>query len=455
MGNLLASLLNSANSIQVYNRQLAVIQNNISNANTPGYARQIQSLTALPLDLNAGLAGGVGAGPLVSTRSEYAEQSVQTQVSQLGTAEQKAVDLSQVQTLFDLTSQTGVDTNLSNFFNSFSQLTVSPNDTLSRQTVLNSAQSLAGAFNQTATGLGNAGQQVDSQINGMADQINQLAGQVRDVNSAYQQNFQNASDPGLDAQMHSALEQLSEVVGITTIKQSDGSTDVYLGGQTPLVVGDRQLQISVDSSSPSQTDILDSAGNVVTSHVISGQLAGALQEKNQLIPSYTSSLNTLAQGLADGVNQQLAAGVDQNGQTPATDLFTYDATLGAAQSLSVNPLTPDQIAAATSDAPGSNTNALNVAAMLSAKTMGNSTYTEYFGTLGGQVGSDLSNAKTDQSTQQGLVDQSRALRSQVSGVSLDEEAAQLLTVQRSYQASAKLMSILNDIMDTLMTTMLR
>src|ERR1017187_2109513 len=216
MGNLLASLLNSANSIQVYNRQLAVIQNNISNANTPGYARQIQSLTALPLDLNAGLAGGVGAGPLVSTRSEYAEQSVQTQVSQLGTAEQKAVDLSQVQTLFDLTSQTGVDTNLSNFFNSFSQLTVSPNDTLSRQTVLNSAQSLAGAFNQTATGLGNAGQQVDSQINGRSEEINQLAGQVRDVNSPYQQNFQNASDPGLDAQMHSALEQLSEVVGITT-----------------------------------------------------------------------------------------------------------------------------------------------------------------------------------------------------------------------------------------------
>jgi flagellar hook-associated protein 1 FlgK len=450
MGSLSTSLLSCANSIQVYNRQLAVIQDNISNANTPGYASQTQSLTAMPMNLNEGLAGGVQAGPLISTRSDWAEQAVQTQVAQLGTAEQQAQDLSQVQNLFSLTSTTGVDATLSNFFDSFSQLSVSPNDTLSRQNVLNNAQSLATAFNQTATGLASAGTQVGTEINGMVSQINQLASQIRDVNSSIMQNFQNASDPGLDAQLHADLEQLSEVAGITTIKQSDGSTEVLLGGQTPLVVGDRQFQISAQSTSPPQTSILNSVGNVITSQVTSGQLAGALQETNQMLPSYTSSLNTLAQGLADGVNQQLAAGVDQNGATPTTSLFNYDATTGAAMTLSVNPLTPDQIAAATPDAPGGNANALNVAAMASATTMGNSTYTEYFGTLGGQVGTDLSNAQTTQTTQQGMVDQARTLRSQVSGVSIDAQAAQLLQVQQSYQATAKLMSVLNDMMDTLM-----
>jgi flagellar hook-associated protein 1 FlgK len=227
---------------------------------------------------------------------------------------------------------------------------------------------------------------------------------------------------------------------------------VYLEGQTPLVVGDRQFNISADPTG-SQTAILDSSGDAITAQITTGKLAGALQEKNDLIPSYIDDLNTLASSLADGVNQQLKQGVDQQGSPPLTDMFTYDPQVGAALSLRANPMTPDQIAAASSDSPGGNANALNVAAMLSTKTMGGSTFTQYFGSLGGHVGRDLANAQSDQTTQQGLVDQARNLRSQVSSVSLDEEAAELLQVQRSYQASAKVMSVVNDIMDTLMQTM--
>src|SRR5579862_2284113 len=100
MGSLTASLLSAAGALQVYDGVFATIQNNVTNANTPGYAEQDPSLVALPFDPGTGLSGGVGAGPLLSTRSEYLEQSVRDQQSQLASAQQTAGDLGQVQPLF-------------------------------------------------------------------------------------------------------------------------------------------------------------------------------------------------------------------------------------------------------------------------------------------------------------------------------------------------------------------
>jgi flagellar hook-associated protein 1 FlgK len=133
-----------------------------------------------------------------------------------------------------------------------------------------------------------------------------------------------------------------------------------------------------------------------------------------------------------------------------TDLFTYDATLGAATTIAVTGITPDQIAAATPDAPGGNTNALDIAALANAKTINGYTFTQYYGNLGARVGRDVATANDQNTTQQSLLSQARSLRDQVSGVSLDEEAMELLQVQRAYQATGKLVSVINSITDTLM-----
>ncbi len=452
MGNLFTSLINSAGAIQVYGRQLATIQNNIANANTPGYVRQTQTLEALPMDLAAGLPGGVAAGPLVSSRSEYAEQSVRSQFSQLGLAEQKSSDLSRISPLFDLTSDSGVSGSIGKFFQSFSQLSVRPNDGVARQAVVDNAKQLTDAFNQTAAGLTNAGTQADNQIRDNVTTINQLAGKLRDYNANYRREFSSTSDAGLDANVHATLEQLSEVADVSITRAADGTVSVYLGGQTPLVVGEHQFQLSADFSSP-QTAVLSSTGADITSQVRYGKLAGALQEKNQLIPSYTADLDTLAKSMADQVNQQLAAGVDINGAAPASGLLVYNSAVGAATSLRVGTITADQIAAALPQAPGGNGNALNVADLLGAKTMAGGTFTQFLGQLGARIGRDVANAKSDTDTQKGLVDQARSLRDEVSGVSLDEEAAHILQVQRSYQASGKVMTVLNEIMDTLMQSL--
>lgn len=451
MGNLLTSLLNSANTLQAYDRQLSVIQNNISNASTPGYVRQTQTLEAASFNPDHGLPGGVTSGPILSSRSDYAEQTIRNQTSQLGTAQQKAGDLAQLESLFDLTGNSGVASSITTFLKSFSQLSTSPNDGLSRQAVLDSAKGFVASVQQTAQGLATVGSEADTQISTMVATVNRLGGELRDLNSTIRGNYQNTTDAGLDAKLTSTLEELSQTTDVTVIRQADGTASVYLAGQVPLVVGDHEFAISADFSLP-QTAVLDSSGRDISNVLQNGKLAGAQQEKNQLVPSYVSDLNNLAQTFADKVNQQLAAGVDANGDPPATDLFTYSTSSGAAFSLGVNALTPDQIAAATPDAPGGNGNALNLADLQSSKTVNGYTFTEYLGSLGGRIGRDVASARSDQQTQQGLVTQAQSLREQVSGVSLDQEAAHLLEVQRSYQASGKLMTVLNQIMDTLMQT---
>ncbi len=450
MGNLFTSVLNSAGALSVYDRQLATIQNNLANVSTPGYVRQTQSLEAMRFDLQSGLAGGVAAGPVMSARSGYAEQSVRTQNSKLGYAEQQAGDLARIEPLFDTSATYGVAGSINQFFKSFSQLSVNPNDSVARQAVIDSAQGVAGAFNQTATGITNLGVEADRQVRDTVSQINRLAAQIRSINATYRQNSQSTSDAGLDAKMNAALEELSELTDFSTITSPDGTVAVYIGGQTPLLVGDHQFEISADFSSP-QTAILDSTGADISGQLSSGRLKGLLDEKNVLIPSYMSDLDTLAITFADAVNNQLAAGVDANGAGPTVDLFQYNAAQGASMSMGITAITADEIAAATPDAPGGNGNALDIAAMLDTKTVNGFTFTEYFGKLGGRLGRDLSTAQEDQDTGQSLVTQARTFRDQISGVSLNDEAAHLLEVQRAYQAQAKLMSILNDILDTVIS----
>jgi flagellar hook-associated protein 1 FlgK len=444
MSSLSTALFNSAQSMQVLEQCMNVTQNNVSNANTPGYARQVQTLGAEPFDVEQGLSGGVAAGPVQSTRDTYAETQVQNEQSAENFASQSVSDLTTLEPQFDVTGAYGISAALNNLFNSFSSLTVSPNDTQTRQNVLTQAQDTAQAFNQTAAALLSAGNSVQSETQATVNNINQLAGAIAQLNSQVRANPDGTVDAGVDAQMYNSLEELSQYANFTTVQQSDGAISVYLGGQTPLVLGDTAFSIQANISLP-QTEIEDQNGNDITSQMTGGQLGSELQTTNTLLPSYMSGLNTLAQTLADQVNGTLDNGLDENGQAPTTDLFSYDNASDAAFTLAVNPLTPDQLAAASAGAPGGNGNALALAALQSANVVNGETFTGAFGTLGGQVGEDISNAQSQQTTSQSLLTQAQNLRSQVSGVSLDQEAANLMTYQEAYQATSKMFSILENL----------
>jgi flagellar hook-associated protein 1 FlgK len=450
---ILTSILNSANALQVYEKEFATIQNNIANQDTPGFASQNQTLVADSFNPSESLYGGISAGPVVSMRSQYLEQAVRTQTTLLGSAQQQASDLAPLQTLFDLTSATGVSGSLNSFFNSFSSLSVTPNDSETRQNVITQAQTLSTAFNQAAAGLNTASSNIEQETGDSVGTINQIASDLANINQKYAASPTGSSDAGLDAQVNSDLENLSQVANFTVVPTSNGQFNVYLGGQTPLVMGDTAYSVSANFSTGSSV-IEDSQGNDVTSQITGGQLGAQLQENNATLPGYLGSLNTLAKTFADTVNSTLSQGVDQNGNPPANNLFTYDTASDAAYTLAVTPgFTTGQLAAALPSAPGGNGNALAVAQLATAPAVNGLTFTGAFGNLGQQVGTDVSNATNNQAEQQNLVTQAQAQRSAVSGVSLDAQAALLLQFQQSYQAMSQVVQTLNTLSDTLMNMM--
>jgi flagellar hook-associated protein 1 FlgK len=448
MGNLLVSIISSANAMRAFERGVTVVQSNVANASTPGYAKQIQTFHANAFQLDQGLPGGVTAGEVLSTRNAYAEDNVRRQMSAWGYADQKRASLSQIEPAFDIQPGAGVPGALTALFQSFSQLAVSPNNTAARRVVLDRAQELAVAFQRNATELGRAMAATDREINAQVEKINHLIDRLAQFNIERRSSFETAKDAGLDAELHASLEELSEFANLTILHQDDGTVSVLLGGQTPIVIGERGFKISADISSGS-AKIRNAQGDDITAQITSGRLGALLELRNTRLPAYTADLNQLAQSVANRVNTILAGGLDLNGNPPTQNLFSYNAALGAAATLQVNNLTPSELAAALPTAPGGNGNALQLAALASSPEISGFTFVEFYGNLAGRVGADLASARSNTDTNASLLSQARTLRAQASHVELDEEAAQLIQFQRSYQAVAKLVTVLNDMTDTL------
>jgi len=135
---------------------------------------------------------------------------------------------------------------------------------------------------------------------------------------------------------------------------------------------------------------------------------------------------------------------------PAQALFSYDSATNAASTITVNSLTPDQIAAASAGSPGGNGNAVALTQMANTPQIGEFTFTQFYGNLGSQVGNDVAAAQQDQTQAQSQLTQAQAERSQVSGVSLNEEAIRLLQFQQAYDAVGKLVGVLNSLTTTLL-----
>jgi flagellar hook-associated protein 1 FlgK len=476
MPNILASLSSAGNALDVFQQALNVVQNNVNNSSTPGYATQNLNLTAEPLVVTGGLTGGVAAQGLQDTRDDYAEEQVQQQTQTLGLYTAQAQSTGTVQSFFNVSGTGGVPAALNNLLSAFSAWSVSPDDPTAEQTVLSNAQDLASSINGMANSLSTTSQQLDTQIGSTVSKINSIATQIQQYN---QQELQSPTpDPGAEANLYAALDNLSQLTNFTTVKQSDGTITVMLGGGDPLVIGNQVNDLAASDAvaanppptylnSPPSAVITDSQGNDVTSQITSGQLGGLLDTRNRVLGSLLGnaqqqgSLNQFAQTLADTVNNILESGTVSTsaGAAAGTALFTYDTTnaTNVAASLALNPaVTPSQLAPVDSSG-NANGNANQLADLGNAgNTAGNIdglNLVQFLAQMASNIGQENQTATTNQTTQQQVVSQATTLRDQVSGVSLDTQATEVLQFQRAYQATAQVLTVLNNMLDTTINMM--
>jgi flagellar hook-associated protein 1 FlgK len=194
-------------------------------------------------------------------------------------------------------------------------------------------------------------------------------------------------------------------------------------------------------------------GADITSSIAGGQLQGLLNARDTGLPAAQSSLDNLAAGLISAVNTQQAAGYNLDGGkggnlfTPFTPT-TAGSNAGAAATMSLAFTDPSQIAASSDGTPGDNTNATALANLQNGPVISGQTPGAYYSNLIDQVGNDVSNATSEQTAVGLVLQQLSNQQSSISGVSLDEEATNLVMYQRAYEASARVISVVDELVST-------
>nr|WP_218860255.1 flagellar hook-associated protein FlgK [Petropleomorpha daqingensis] len=446
-------------------RAMDVTGQNIANMNTVGYSRQraeLQSLggTAVPATyaVNNNVGEGVSAEKVSRIRDAFLES--RAQLEQATTASMTVADTtySQIEDAFREPGDTGIQAQLSDMWAAWGDVHDNSTNPGPRSEVLERTQTLVSGIRTTRAALD---QQWGGNYDGLktlVQDVNATASSIADLNESIRRATINGLPSNELADKRDALVlQLSQQIGATSAPADDGRITVSVGGAT-LVSGGSALKLQlVGSSDPD--DLATDPPRVVTDPVGTlvrpgGTAEGQLTAMTSTIPQYRNAIDSLAKNLATELNAAHQAGYDQDGVQGVallddgagdpTKITAANLTLAITdgRKLAASTLSP---AAAGGSASGDSTNADAIYQLSLSTTGTDASYRKMIVGLGVQA-STATNRLSAQSVISSQVD---ASRESVSGVNLDEEMSNLLQYQHAYAAAGKLVSAVNDMLDTL------
>lgn len=320
----MADLLGTAVSgLLAYQRALNTVSHNITNVNTPGYSRQrVELSSASPQYIGGNYVGsGVDVQNVRRVYDEFLGAQVRgttSMASQHDATYELAVQIDNM--LADPAA--GLSPALQSFFDAVQDLASDPTSTPARQVVLSEGESLVARFNDLFSRLDDLRTGVNTRLTSQVRDINSLAQAIADVNNDIINaptgpNGQVSGD--LLDRRDQLLNELSEMVSLSTVKQDDGSVNVFIGNGQSLVVGIRAQTLSTvsDPYDPSRNQVayVDASGNStnITSQLNGGKLGGTLEFRDRVLDPAMNALGRVAIGLSETFNDQHKLGQDLNG----------------------------------------------------------------------------------------------------------------------------------------------
>ena len=444
MGGLNTSLLIGMQALEASQGALSATSNNIANVNTAGYTREVPQFSEAQQSQSGNeiIGGGVSLTGLQSVRDELLNLQIQNQTSLQSSADAQSSSLQEIQTNFT-TSGGDITSALSAFSSILAQLSANPSSSAVQQGVLSSGQNLARAFNSTANGLTSVQSDANTQVTQTVAQINSLTKQIAQLSGQVSQLTAAGKDGGTtEDQRDQLVQQLSTLTGITVVQSSDGET-ITTGNGTPLVMGSSSYSLQTTTGSDGMQHVLDSNGTDITSSIQGGELGGAIQIRDQVIPGFLTQLNSLASQFAAGFNAAQAKGFDSKGNV-GQNFFTVPAA-GAAAGMSVAINDPSLIAISSDGSVGSNGNVANLSAALTTALPSGQTPAQAYASLVDAVGTAASGASAQSTAIGQSLLQLNNQKNSVSKVSIDEETTNLIRFQTAYQAAARIVSTIQQL----------
>ena len=425
---------------------------NITNANTPGYVRRSAILEGNQTN------GGVQYKGVARSFDQFTFAAVVLEHGKSGAASGRSDSLAQLEGV--VAPQTGgVGDKIDAFNTAIQALTGSPADPSVRATVLSAAQDLAQSVSQTAQGIQKSRDDMLTKAQGIASDLNQDLGSIAKLNGQ----IANATAAGSDAsdlkdQRDKLVTDVSNKIGAKTITDGSGQVTLFAAGTT-LVSGNIADSISVGTDANGNMQVTanrtDGAAVDVTSFTNDGQLGGIREARDTDASNSLNQLDQFAYDFSNKVNSIQSAGYGIDGTTGNNMFVAPAAVAGSAKAMALSSAIaghPEKIAASSTAAglPSGNDVAVQLAGLASTSIGASGTPTQTYAAIATSVGIAKQSSDNEAQLRTSTVAQAETLNSSASGVSLDEEMANLTQYQRAFQASSKVLQTADALLQALL-----
>lgn len=444
---------------------LQTVSHNIANKSTEGYSRQrVDIVTSPPVSVgNLQIGMGARAGSVTRTNNPWLEKQIQKEGQSMGYMDSRADALARVEQVYNEQLNKGLNQYVTDFFNSFRELSNNPESLTSRSLVRESATALAQDFKRVNDQLKGIQDDLDRQIETNVEEVNQIAKEMAQLN----EKIQLVEVQGIPAnderdRRDLLLKKMGEKIDITWAEGKDGMVSVTAGNTAILVSGGSYNELKAARTDerdrvelfyrPSENGSLFQ----VTEQIKGGRIGGALEVRDQLIEDHLKTADNLAYSIAKEVNTIHIEGYDRYGRKGVLFFEMPNDVKGSAETMRLNETVALDVgriaAAARTDAPGDNAVANMLSTLQFRKVMdnGGSTFDDFYNSQVGQIGTLAQRALKNQESQKNILSQLGNIRESVSGVSLDEEATKMIEMQKAYDASARLIRTADEMFDTIL-----
>ncbi|MBN2280392.1 MAG: flagellar hook-associated protein FlgK [Candidatus Marinimicrobia bacterium] len=442
---------NSTRGITANKSAIELTSENIANINTPGYSRRLATFK----DMNSQTAkfgtitGSQISKELARIRNDFIEEQYLTQNPNLSKYQMDTNLFSQIEDIFGEPGENGIGTHLSEFWTAWGDLASDPESEPARMVVVDKAVALEKAFNRVNSELTNMKQNIATNLAGSVNEIN---AKLRVLSQINQQITANNSDALMD-ERDKIVSDLSNYFEIQTYEGDHGEITVAAAGQI-LISSDEVNEIEVyteNVGSDYQLKIRMKGSNKDI-NIQSGELGSMTIIANEFIPNYRVQLDNVATNLANEVNTIHVNGYDLEDHTG--NLFFKD-NVNSAGNFAVNPLiAKNPYMVATSNQPGESANnniARQINELQNGHTLNGLSISDYYTGIATDIGSKVQKSENLLSSQTKILATIENQRDSEAGVSLDEELVNLSRYQQAYQASAKIIGTVQEMVDTILT----
>jgi len=441
---------------------LQTVGHNIANVNTPGYTRQrVRVSTSLPeLSIHGALGTGFRVDSIYHVRDLFLGDQFRQGQKDLGQWSYKSKSLQQIESIFAEPGEDSINEILDQFWNDWSALSSDAENSGHRSSIIANATQLINTVKQLATGLEDLQRSTDRDLAGLTSEANRMTTEIARLNQQIvNQELDGSKANDLRDMRDRVIDELSSILDVNVNQRPDGSATVYMGSML-LVDGPDSFAIDAkaDRDGEKVTHTLVWQGSDVALKNINGQIAGLMETRDKIIPSYLDDLNALTRTLVEEVNRIHMAGYGLDG---TTGVAFFDPAFTDARDLRLNQeilLDKNKIAASDSANPDDRSNglvAMQLADMRDAMLMSSQTSTinQFYHSMVGNLGVETREANSFTSNYELIAHQIDNQRQSVQGVSLDEEMVNLVKAQHAFDAAARIITVMDEALDTVITRM--